>query len=127
VHYLGFRIANDFHSNGFFRRGASNLNWSEARFALRLSGSLFRETNYHSGNQSVALADVVRLGRLATDMGNAVGNSVARTYAVWTLPAGAEIPNGQGHGFNDLVDTWFFPEERVTCPYCERAIAVPAT
>jgi hypothetical protein len=25
------------------------------------------------------------------------------------------------------VDTWFFPEERVTCPYCERAIAVPAT
>ena len=109
VHYLGFRIANDFHSNGFFRRGASNLNWSEGKFALRLSGSLFRETNYHSGNQSVALADVVRLGRLATDMGNAAGNSVARTYAVWTLPAGAEIPNGQGHGFNDQVDTWFFP------------------
>jgi len=24
------------------------------------------------------------------------------------------------------VDTWFFPEERVTCPYCERAVEVPA-
>jgi len=24
------------------------------------------------------------------------------------------------------VDTWYFPEERVTCPYCERAISVPA-
>ena len=25
------------------------------------------------------------------------------------------------------VDTWYFPEERVNCPYCERAIAAPAT
>jgi hypothetical protein len=24
------------------------------------------------------------------------------------------------------VDTWFFPEERVTCPYCERAIGASA-
>jgi len=24
------------------------------------------------------------------------------------------------------VDTWSFPEERVTCPYCERVIAAPA-
>jgi len=24
------------------------------------------------------------------------------------------------------VDTWYFPEERVVCPYCERAVAVPA-
>jgi hypothetical protein len=24
------------------------------------------------------------------------------------------------------VDAWYFPEERVTCPYCERALALPA-
>jgi hypothetical protein len=24
------------------------------------------------------------------------------------------------------VDRWYFPEERVTCPYCERAVTVPA-
>ena len=24
------------------------------------------------------------------------------------------------------VDAWHYPEERVTCPYCERAIALPA-
>src|SRR5438046_1996954 len=24
------------------------------------------------------------------------------------------------------VDAWYFPEERVTCPYCERTVAVPA-
>lgn len=24
------------------------------------------------------------------------------------------------------VDAWYFPEERVTCPYCERVVVVPA-
>jgi len=24
------------------------------------------------------------------------------------------------------VDTWYFPEERVVCPYCERVVALPA-
>jgi hypothetical protein len=24
------------------------------------------------------------------------------------------------------VDRWYFPEERVTCPYCERVVPVPA-
>src|SRR5213594_3792653 len=24
------------------------------------------------------------------------------------------------------VDTWYFPEERVVCPYCERDVALPA-
>ena len=51
----------------------------------------------------------MRLGSLATDMGNAVGNSIARTYAVWNLRAGAEIPNGQAHGFNDQIDLRWFP------------------
>src|SRR5215216_3057339 len=42
-------------------------------------------------------------------MGNEAGNNVARTYAVWSLPAGGEVANSQGHGFNDQVDVWFFP------------------
>jgi hypothetical protein len=24
------------------------------------------------------------------------------------------------------VDAWFFPEERVTCPYCQRAVTLPS-
>lgn len=118
-HYLGLRLNGDIHTNGRFRRGAATINWSERRFALRLSGSLFREANYHSGNQSVSLDDVVRLGKLATDMGNTVGNSVARTYAVWSLPARAEIPNGQGHGFNGQVDVWVFPNGNHSLNYRE--------
>jgi len=25
------------------------------------------------------------------------------------------------------VDAWYFPEERVTCPYCERVVTIPST
>ncbi len=107
--YLGLRSNMDLRSNGFFRRGAATVNWSRPAFALRITGALFRQGNYHSGDQSISLAEVERLGRLATDMGNVVGNSIARTYAVWDLPPGAKIPNSQAHGFNDQVDLWFFP------------------
>jgi outer membrane receptor protein involved in Fe transport len=106
---LSLRFNSDLRTNNRFRRGASTLNWSAPGVALRLSGSLFREGNYHSGNRAIPLEEVVRLGNFATEMGNASGNSVARTFAVWSLPAGAEISNGQAHGFNDQLDLWFFP------------------
>jgi hemoglobin/transferrin/lactoferrin receptor protein len=114
---FGFRLDGDLHGNGLFRRGAASLNWSDSAFAVRLSGSLFRESDYHGGNQAVALSDVVRFGKLATDMGNAVGNSVARTFAVWSLPAGGTIPNGQGHGFNSQLDAWLFTKHEQSLRY----------
>ncbi len=114
---LGLRFNGDFHTNNHFRRGAATINWSRSKFALLFGGSLFRQGNYHAGNQAISLDQVVRLGTLVTDMGNAIGNSVARTYAVWSLPAGAEIPNGQAHGFNDQVDLRFFPTENQSLRY----------
>ena len=106
--YLGLRFDGDLHTNGSFRRGATALDWSNSRAALRLSGSLFRASDYHSGNRAIPLEEVVRLGQFATGMGNSTGNSIARTYAVWSLPAGALIPNGAAHGFNDQLDLWLF-------------------
>jgi len=114
---LGLRFNGDLNSNSLFRRGTTTINWSRPSFALRLGGSLFRQTNYHSGNQPISVDQVVKLGRLLTDMGNAVGNSVARTYAVWSLPAGAEVANGQAHGFNDQIDLLFFPRENQSLRY----------
>ena len=114
---LGIRFNGDYHSNGQFRRGATTLNWSRAKFAARVGGSLFREENYHTGNESIPLSEVVRLGNLATAMGNVAGNNVARTYAVWTLPAGGEVPNSEGHGFNDQADVWFFPRANHSIRY----------
>jgi hemoglobin/transferrin/lactoferrin receptor protein len=108
LNHLGARFDGDFRANGSFRRGTSTVNLSSPSFALRLGGSLFRGVNYHAGNQSIPLGEVVRLGDLVTEMGNVIVNSVARTYAVWSLPARAEIPNGHAHGFNDHVDLWFF-------------------
>ena len=107
--HLTLRFNGDVRSNGVFRRGSATINWSRSTIAVRLSGSIFRGTNYRDGNQPISLDEVVQLGQLATDMGNAVGNNVARTYAVWNAPAGTEVLNGQGHGFNDQLDLWFFP------------------
>ena len=106
---LSFRFNGDARTNGAFRRGAATINWSRSTFAVRVSGSIFREGNYHGGNQPISVNEVVQLGKLANDMGNAVGNNVARTFAVWNSPAGAQVTNDQGHGFNDQVDLWFFP------------------
>ena len=114
---LGLRFNGDLHTNGGFRRGAATINFSRAKFAARLGGSLFRENAYHTGNEEIPLSEVVRLGNLATAMGNEAGNNVARTYAVWNLAAGGEVPNSQGHGFNDQADVWFFPSVNQSIRY----------
>ncbi|HEX8847258.1 MAG TPA: TonB-dependent receptor [Pyrinomonadaceae bacterium] len=114
---LSIRLDADLRSNGLFRRGAATLNWSVPRVALRVSGALFRAGNYHSGNRAISADEVVRLGEFATALGNTAGNSVARTYAVWSLPAGALIPNGQAHGFNDQMDLWFLASAKQSFRY----------
>ncbi len=114
---LSIRFDGDLHTNGLFRRGAATLNWSVPRIAFRMSGSLFRTGDYHSGGRPVSLDEVARLGRFATDMSNFTTGGVARTYAVWSLPAGAEVPNGQAHGFNDQLDLWFFPDANQSLRY----------
>jgi outer membrane receptor protein involved in Fe transport len=114
---LGLRFDGDLRSNGAFRRGTPTINWSIPQAALRVSGTLFRAGNYHSGGRRVSAAEVVRLGMFANELGNAAGNNIARTYAVWELPAGAEISNGQGHGFNDQLDLWLFPSAKHSLRY----------
>ncbi len=115
--HLSLRFNGDIRSNGIGRRGAATINWSQPGFAVRLTGSLFRQANYLAGKQSISIDEVVRLGKLAADLGNVVGNSIARTYAVWSLPAGSEIPNGQGRGFNDQLDLWVFPTKNQSLRY----------
>src|SRR2546430_337616 len=90
--HLAFRFSGDARTNGAFRRGAATINWSRSSFAVRVSGSMFREGIYRGGNHPISVNDVVQLGKLANDMGNAVGNNVARTYSVWTSPAGVQVP-----------------------------------
>ena len=114
---LGIRFDGDLHSNGKFRRGATALNWSIPKLALRVGGSIFANDDYRAGNDGIDIEEVVRLGRLATEMGNLAGNNVARTFAVWQLPERAEIINGAGHGFNDQVDLRFFPSLKQNLRY----------
>lgn len=106
---LSLRFDGNLYTNASLRRGATSLNFSARKAAARLSGVLFRGGNYRAGNSSISLEEVVGAGRFLNEMGNATGNNIARTYAVWNLPARAEIPNGQSQGFNYQFDLWLFP------------------
>ena len=108
--HLGVRLDADARTNGFFRRGAATINASSPRIALRLSGSLFRLGNYTAGGGGIRREEVARIGAFANQLGNAVNSNVARTFAVWELPAGGEIPNAQGHGFYNQFDFRIFPK-----------------
>lgn len=114
---LGIRFDGDLHSNGLFRRAATAIHWSTPKLAVRLAGSRFATRDYRAGDGAIDLQEVVRFGQLATAMGNLAGNDVARTYAVWQLPADAKIPNGDGRGFNDQVDVWFLGSARHSIRY----------
>lgn len=116
-HYLGLRFDGDARSNGSFRRGTATLNWSAPRIALRAGGSLFRLDNYRSGGAGVSLDEVVRIGTFANELGNAVNANIARTYAVWELPAGAEVVNGQARGFYSNLDLWLFASPKQSIRY----------
>lgn len=116
-HRLALRFDGSAHSNSALRSGAATVNWSVPRVALRLGGTLFRAGNYSSGDAPIPLAEVVRLGGFATELGNAAGNNVARTYAVWELPARSKIANGQAHGFYTQADAWFIPAPKHALRY----------
>lgn len=108
-HYFGLRFDGDARRNGSFRRAAATLNWSTARLALRAGGSLFRLGDYHAGSAGISLEEVFRIGTFANQLGNAVNANIARTFAVWELPAGgADVLNGQGRGFYSNLDLWLF-------------------
>jgi outer membrane receptor protein involved in Fe transport len=115
--YLGVRFDADARSNGSFRRGTATINLSNTRAALRMSGTKFRLNNYRSGGEAISLDEVVRTGEFANELGNATNSNVARTYAVWELPAGGEVTNGQGHGFYSQLGLWFFPSSRQSIRY----------
>jgi outer membrane receptor protein involved in Fe transport len=116
---FGIRFDGDYQTNAASRRGNVAVNWSVPKFAMRLAGSLFRLDNAHSGGEAITIDEVVNLGRFGVDLATPIANgaNVARTYAVWSLPANGEIANSQGHGGNGQVDLWYFPSDKHNVRY----------
>ncbi len=109
---VGLRLDGSYNSNGAVRRGNATLNISGSNVAFRISGNLYRNANYKSGNGEVTLAQNVAFGnffRLFPT--NAAGTTfqAASSYTVFPIAENQEIVNGQGHGNGKQVDLWFFP------------------
>jgi outer membrane receptor protein involved in Fe transport len=116
-YYLGLRLDADTSSNGFFRRGTPTLNFSTQHVAVRASGSVFGLDSYHAGGRPISLAEVVGIGNFAALMSNAVDTGVARSFAIWELPADGKVPNGQARGFYSQLDLWFLPVKDQSIKY----------
>lgn len=117
--YMGVRLDADARSNGFFRRASATISLSSPHVAIRAGGSLFRLNNYRAGGGGIRLGEVARLGQFANELGNATSNNVARTFAVWQLPGGGEVPNGGGHGFYSRFDLRLFPRPNQSIRYSQ--------
>jgi outer membrane receptor protein involved in Fe transport len=124
---LGFRFDGNYSSNGRVRRGNAVMNLSNKEFAFRLGGLMFRNDNYKIGDTPITLAETLAVGRFYTTIptsvpgANPVNSScfpiqnfscnTANGFPIFSVPAGGEILNGQGHGANIQADMWWFPTE----------------
>jgi outer membrane receptor protein involved in Fe transport len=114
---VGVRLDADARSNGLFGRASATFSLSGPRAAVRAGGSLFRLDDYRAGGGGIRLEEVARLGAFANELGNATNNNVARTYAVWQLPGGGEVPNGRGRGAYGRLDLRLFPRPNQSIRY----------
>ncbi len=119
---FGARLDASRNSNGKVNRGNTTFNVSGSNVAFRASVGLYRNSNYTAGNKAVTVGEVLSIGRFfqqfptATVPTAACGGLVCRqsaaSYPIFSLPAKAEILNGQGHGNRKQFDLWFFPTEK---------------
>ena len=97
-HILNFRLDGDAQSNGAYRRGGLAMNYSTPHFALRLSGSSFRTDDYRAGGgQDITIADMLRRGQFANQVGNVVNVNILRSYPVYNFPSQGVIPGLSWH------------------------------
>lgn len=116
---LSFRFDGNYSSNGKVRRGAGVINLSNPQIAFRIGGSLFRNDNYNIGNRGITQDEVLSFGRFYTSIPTGVPNAAGvfstnspSGFPIFSVPAGGEISNGQGHGGNGQIDMWFYPTEK---------------
>jgi len=102
----------DFNGNSQFARGNLSLTFATPKLAVRGAVSAFDQPDYKVGGDRISIGDVVRLGQFIADGGALVGRSVASTYAVYELDAGAKVPNGGAKGYTYNLDASYFPTAR---------------
>ena len=96
-----------YRDNGEFNRGYALFSYGTEKWGIRGSLSTFDQQNYDAGGEAISQAEVLRLGEVSNLL---AGN--ANTYAIWDLPSGGEVINGQGDGVNTRFDLWFYPSDQ---------------
>ncbi|MGH9837557.1 MAG: TonB-dependent receptor domain-containing protein [Blastocatellia bacterium] len=123
---FGGKLQGLYSSNETGRKGNVTLNLSDPKFALNLSGTLFRFDNYRfgdvSGRDDVSLRAVQKQQDELKYLSNsntsrqdfAISDSFARNFGLGT-PAdidGNTVTNSLNHGANSFVNLWLHPAEK---------------
>ncbi len=121
---VGLRFDGNYATNGNVARGYGVLNVSNEKAAFRASYSQFSLSDYSIGNRAITLEEVLAAGRFFTTVPTNIPNPTAvppiapsfngpGSFAVFSVPAGGEILNNGGRGYNGQFDMWFFPTEKL--------------
>lgn len=102
----------DFNGNSTFTRGNFGATYATQKFAVRGAFSAFNQPDYTAGDDEITKEENVRLGQFIATGGALVGRSVASTYAVYEMPAGARVINGGASGYTYNLDGSYFPGQK---------------
>lgn len=101
-------------ANSDFTKGVVTADYRAERWAWRTLASAFQLDGWSAGNGEVRQEDVLEAARFAQEAAQAAGGDLTNSYAIWQLPAGAEVRNAQAEGHNFQTDLWWFPDDRQT-------------
>jgi outer membrane receptor protein involved in Fe transport len=108
------KLDGDYGSNNNYRKGAAAIGYSENKVAFRLNMARFQFPNYHLGGEGITKDEVLRFGNFARQAGNAIGQNVVGSYAVYDFAGNGEVLNSQARGYLGGADLQLFPDDTQT-------------
>jgi len=111
---VDLRADGDYGSNNNYRKGAFAAGVGGNKFAIRGNVAGFKFPSYHLGGQGIARSEVLTFGNFARQAGNAIGQNVVGSYAVYDFAGDGLVTNSQARGVLGGIDAQVFPTDRQT-------------
>ncbi len=111
---VDMKFDGDFGSNNKYHKGAFALGYGEKHVAFRANIARFQFPNYHLGGEGVTREEVLKFGNFARQAGNAIGQNVIGSYAVYDFEGNGEVLNSQARGYLGGGDLQFYPNDKQT-------------
>jgi outer membrane receptor protein involved in Fe transport len=109
---MSVRLDALYDENSDYYKGVVNVDYSSPKFSMRASVSQFELDGWNAGDEGVTKEQVVEVASFANAVAQSQGSVIAESFAIWELPEGGFVPNGQGEGNNYALDLRWFPSNK---------------